>query len=589
MFDIFYKKNNNDSLFESLEDLENMDANSLQNYVPIYKNFFSLNEQNYNNINLNHKYSIHNLVKKYNHTTYNIQIQNDKNIINRDAFFKFSPLMDPIKYLSGKYENVSEEKMLTLPKLNSKSHKKMLDVNNSAYVDSFFSYLTSQIYHEHNFVHGLDFYGSFLCLQNKFLVNIADDLDYLMDSKFFQEKRNILFTLEDGASELFSDTDSRTNKSRLKVSDDIKLEVSSINDKIYNDVFKLTEENLNIHNNSNKAEIEYIARDISSNEKANTESSDSTCSSRESDTDGSNNEKDSENDSVKSYTGSDTSCDYSNSVDELLECRINKFPVQIICLEKMENTLDSLLGDEFSDEDEELEDDKSIDSIVEELTDEEWRSLLFQIIMTLLTYQKMFDFTHNDLHTNNIMYNVTEKKFLYYKYKNTYYKVPTHGKIYKIIDFGRAIYKFKDKIICSDSYHPKGDAATQYNCEPYFNENKPRLSPNKSFDLCRLGCALYDYFVDDLQDSKVVINPIGKLIKEWCTDDKGKNILYKKNGEERYPDFKLYKMIARTVHNHTPEAQLKKGIFYKYETSKKKIGKKKKFMNIDELPVYFQL
>ena len=97
-------------------------------------------------------------------------------------------------------------------------------------------------------------------------------------------------------------------------------------------------------------------------------------------------------------------------------------------------------------------------------------------------------------------------------------KFPTYGKIYKIIDFGRAIYKFKDKVICSDSYHPKGDAATQYNCEPYFNENKPRLSPNKSFDLCRLGCALYDYFVDDLENPKVVINPIGKLIKEWCME-----------------------------------------------------------------------
>ena len=36
-------------------------------------------------------------------------------------------------------------------------------------------------------------------------------------------------------------------------------------------------------------------------------------------------------------------------------------------------------------------------------------------------------------------------------------------------------------------------------------------------------------------------------------DDNGKNILYKKNGEERYPNFKLYKMIARIVHNHTPE------------------------------------
>jgi hypothetical protein len=583
MFDIFYKKNSNTPLFESLEDSENMNATSLQNYVPIYKNFFSLTEQNYNNINLNHKYNIHSLIKKHNHTCYNIKLKNEKVTVNRDAFFKFSPLMDPVKYLSGKYENIPKEKLLTLPKLNSKPHKKMLDPNNSAYVDSFFSYLTSQLYHKHDFIHGLDFYGSFLCLQEKFVVNIADDLEYLMESKFFQENRNILFTLEDGASELFSDTDSRTNKSKLIVNDDINLEISNIDDNIYNNVFKLTEKNLDIHNSN--AKLEYIAADISSNEKANTESSDSTCSSRESETDGSNNSE-----SVKSYSGSDNSCDYSNSIDEILECKINKFPVQIICLEKMENTLDSLLGDEFSDDETDNENDDetdSIDSIVDELNDEEWRSLLFQLIMTLLTYQKMFDFTHNDLHTNNIMYNTTEKKFLYYKYKNTYYKVPTYGKIYKIIDFGRAIYKFKENIICSDSYHPKGDASTQYNCEPYFNENKPRLIPNKSFDLCRLGCALYDYFIDDLEDPKVVINPIGKLIKEWCTDDKGKNILYKKDGEERYPDFKLYKMIARTVHKHTPEAQLTKGIFFKYETSKKKIGKKKKIMNIDELPVYF--
>ena len=51
--------------------------------------------------------------------------------------------------------------------------------------------------------------------------------------------------------------------------------------------------------------------------------------------------------------------------------------------------------------------------------------------------------------------------------------------------------------MCSDSFHPKGDAATQYNCEPYFDIKKPRLEPNNSFDLCRLACCLFDYFMDD--------------------------------------------------------------------------------------------
>ena len=63
------------------------------------------------------------------------------------------------------------------------------------------------------------------------------------------------------------------------------------------------------------------------------------------------------------------------------------------------------------------------------------------------------------------------------------------------------------------------------------------------------------------------------LISEWCHDDNNKNILYKKNGQERYPEFKLYKMIARLVHNHTPEKQLDKDIFKSYITTKSKYQK----------------
>ena len=155
--------------------------------------------------------------------------------------------------------------------------------------------------------------------------------------------------------------------------------------------------------------------------------------------------------------------------------------------------------------------------------------------------------------------------------------MPTYGKIFKIIDFGRAIYKFRGQLLCSDSYHPKGDAATQYNCEPYFNEKKPRLEPNMSFDLCRLGCALYDYLIDE-PNSKIV-----QIMLKWVMDDKDRNILYKKNGDERYPDFKLYKMIARHVHNHTPEAQLIRKEFSQYVVSNKNILKGEFIINIDEI------
>jgi hypothetical protein len=270
-----------------------------------------------------------------------------------------------------------------------------------------------------------------------------------------------------------------------------------------------------------------------------------------------------------SDSGSDTGSDSGSDTitEETLWTTIPKFPVQVICMEKCEDTLDSLI----------------INNLI---NDDELTSAYMQIIMTLITYQQVFHMTHNDLHTNNIMYVSTNKKFLYYKCKNIYYKVPTYGKIYKIIDFGRAIYKFNGQIICSDSFKHDEDAGGQYNTEPFFNKNKPRLNPNFSFDLCRLGCSIFDYIVDELDEVKDLskCEPNTRLIVEWCIDDNNNNILYKTNGDERYPDFKLYKMISRLVHNHTPIMQLDRPQFKQYIVKQKSISKDIVIMNIDDYP-----
>ena len=124
--------------------------------------------------------------------------------------------------------------------------------------------------------------------------------------------------------------------------------------------------------------------------------------------------------------------------------------------------------------------------------------------------------------------------------------------------------------------------------EPYFNDKKPRLEPNYSFDLCRLACSIFDYVVDDINEIGDLENcePIVKLIYDWCLDDNGINILYKNNGVERYPDFKLYKMIARCVHNHTPQAQLERPEFGSYCIPKNSIPKNKKVIDIDTIPAF---
>ena len=227
---------------------------------------------------------------------------------------------------------------------------------------------------------------------------------------------------------------------------------------------------------------------------------------------------------------------------------IKKIPTQNITLEKCENTLDYLFEEDH-------------------ISSDELRSALFQIITILYLYQNKFNFTHNDLHTNNIMYKKTDKEFLFYKIKNVYYKIPTYGKIYKLIDFGRSIYSYKGTRICSDSFSTNGTANGQYNCEPFLNKNKPIIEPNYSFDLCRLGCSIFDYIVEDVK-SIDTSNSVHNMIISWVYDDKDTNILYKKNGEERYPDFKLYKIIAKNVSKHIPENQFDNICFNEYKCDK---------------------
>ena len=67
--------------------------------------------------------------------------------------------------------------------------------------------------------------------------------------------------------------------------------------------------------------------------------------------------------------------------------------------------------------------------------------------------------------------------------------------------------------------------------------------------------------IEEEVDPEFMPDPLQALIINWVRDDNDKNVLYMKNGEERYPNFKLYKMIARTVHTKTPESQMSDPLF----------------------------
>jgi len=570
MFKLHYRKNDNKDLFSALEA---QGITKPQNYIPLYQRFFSLDANNFNSINLNHRYRITDVSPTDQHNRFLCKLEGKGYTPTRPSFFKFSPLLDPVKFLVGKYKDLTQETIECLPSLGEQSgHPKIHDPNNSAYVDGFFSYLTSQLLYQHHFTHGLDFYGSFLGLKKDFGMNVGDDLEYLRESRFFHENRGRLFHINDMTDELLSTPDTRRQREKLAIGGNVDGPPLLSVAKLGLDAVFAADPSGALQSQRNLV-FEF---DVT---KGTSEKTSSTCSSRSSHTSGSlscdeeGSSAPADGTSCGSGAATASSLGSCSSLDSdfSLQATIGSFPVHVICLESLDNTLDSLLEEE------------------EEMDDNEWRSCLFQVIMMLTAYQRSFGLTHNDLHTNNIMFNKTDRKYLCYRYKNKYYKVPTYGRVFKIIDFGRAIYQFRGKRICSDSYHPKGDAATQYNCEPYFNEKKPRLEPNASFDLCRLACSLLDYFGDDELDDKEEAgppDPIAALVKSWCLDDKGRNVLYKKDGEERYPDFKLYKMIARTVSRHIPAEQISHPLFAKFLSSKKKLGKKARILDIDELPVY---
>ena len=624
----------------------------IQNYNPVYNELFELTKQNYNRIVLNQKYQFVNL-----NTVIHLPTKTTKT--NVPIFIKFSPLLDTIHYFIGKYENdpyIENPILPTFPPTptgcNSSCLDKIENYHNASYIDNLFCYFNSSLLNHYGFFNGVDYYGSFLAIQDEFKVNITDDLDYLLESKYFTKNINKLFRVvyknddsnqydddacgdgeggKGGVYNIHNHSQKHLFKNKLVIKEGVEGaegdagangdaivllfdEIETIADADTNDetATDYSDEIEEIYKNSkHDHQLEDYLSSTSSTDTSSivcsteddfkqnknsccgaggghdgarccaVESGDGDDTDIEDDDDvgcgGGGVELNIENDA----NADDEDTEYEDEDDENEPetfAYIRHFPTQMICLEKCEDTLDSLFMNN-------------------EMDDEQGASMFFQVIFILLTWQKTFQMTHNDLHTNNIMYITTKHKFLYYQYAGCHYKVPTYGKIYKIIDFGRSIFTYQGKIFCSDSYQRQGDAYSQYNCPPFFNEKKPLLEPNRSFDLCRLGCSMYDYIDnrgddngeggDDAQPQPPQLNPkLKETIQRWCMDDYGKNILYKSNGDERYPSFKLYKMIARTAHNHTPEAQLEFPYFKQFLLSHpptQKEYKKSLFFNLDAI------
>ena len=470
----------------------------------------------------------------------------------KEVFIKYITLIDFLKFLIGKYKNDNLELLPCREEIdeNSKYEKYINDKNNYAYVDSMFYYITSKLSKIHHFPHSIECYDQFICKKKDCKINIADDLEYLCDSRFFNENINKLYHFEDDhIGTLFTNT--KKEKLNIEEAENVLLddiEVVSIDNSL-----SLNHEDMVVVESSCEQQTggsddnEDDSEDDSEDDEDDSEDDSDVVNtsdeegSEEDEDDEEGSEDDEEGSEEEDEEGSEDDEEGSESEEENEEdifLYIHKIPSQVLVLEKCENTFDYLLENDL-------------------IKIEELESAIFQIITILFTYQKVFKFTHNDLHTNNIMYIPTDETHITYIIEGKTYKVPTFGKIYKIIDFGRSIYQYQGKLLCSDSFSSNGTAHTQYNFGPYYNPKKPVIEPNYSFDLCRLACSIFDFICDDITNINTYrkTTPVYDLIFSWLYDDNNRNMLYRSNGNDKYPGFKLYKMISKIVHHHTPEKQ----------------------------------
>lgn len=188
-----------------------------------------------------------------------------------------------------------------------------------------------------------------------------------------------------------------------------------------------------------------------------------------------------------------------------------------------------------------------------------------QVIFALAFAQRNYGFTHNDLHSNNVMYVPTDREFMYYNSGGTFYRVPTHGYIIKIIDFERGIGSVRvvgmkePKLFMSDHFSVEEEAGGQYNFEPWYLPKHPEIKPNPSFDLVRLATSMFwDLFPEGPECAEYKDLPVFRFFMKWLTIDSEQSILFgKKNPRhDRYHGFHLYKAITRYCKNAVPRTEI---------------------------------
>ena len=463
---------------------------------------------------------------------------------SQSVFMKRIHLLEPVNAMKGEYLWPEDGALSAPSEIWKMALEKINEPMNEAYVDSIFALYASKLVEGGYSPNWCLCYGTFSARVEKYIYNISDEYTSMKNSSWWKRNQRLgLFSLYNEAS---NETENENTPSAF-FTEGLEMMESS-------DFIEMTDDQENKNKNKNENECDELIEcdTFESNENESNSVVLSTPKIR-----------------LKRMNNSNSSGSYESEYDCQQFVEFRNFPVQVTLLERATGTIDELIDEETNDE----------------TKDARWSAWLFQIISALVVAQHWFGFVHNDLHTNNVMWVNTEEEYIYYRIqkmnKTTYMRIPTHGRIMKIIDFGRSSFTLPDPIgfFISDAFFPGNDAANQYNCEPFYDkEDGKKIEPNPSFDLCRLSVSMIESLYSDrpepVKPVKIMtredggkklytetISPVYNLLWSWLQDDSGKNVLRNPNGEERYPDFTLYQAIAADVHCAVPKHQIEKPIF----------------------------
>lgn len=490
--------------------------NNLNASIPPLKLLFDVRESN--NITFDNPYKIEDIEILNNITIKGNSIINVTHKGKKqklECYLKVTHLIDPVQNIKGE---------ASMERINNPM--------NQAYVESVASWMLGKLKYENICPHFNLFYGAFTATASKYNYNVTDEIETHRMYNWFWS------SIEKKLIDIYIEGDDEEQKKELY--DEIMEKPDYCLDNETDQV-----EELNINSKETDSDSIHSLRTVSISEEL------------------SNDIDNSEN--------SENNSDDDDEDDED-ECNVfltfKNFPVMMILTEKNTSTLDELLTNY-----EEVGANPG-----ETLWEEKWCAWLFQVIAALCVAQTLFGFTHNDLHSNNIVWSETNELYLYYKMNNgTLFKVPTYGKIFKIIDFGRSIFSINNKTFISDDFDEGNDAATQYNFPPLSHDSdRTVVYPNPSFDLARLSISIFESIFpenpDEKNDGNIISDEENRIIKEtksdlfnilwlWLIDTDGKNILWDDDNNERFPDFELYVHIAEKCKNGIPKEQLYKKPF----------------------------